>query len=57
MINEARVLGALGAKLTGAGLGGCVLALVEDSLTGKNIQDRWELLGYPSWMMDLTEVV
>jgi mevalonate kinase len=57
MTNESRVLGALGAKLTGAGLGGCVLALVEDSLTGKNIQDRWELLGYPSWMMDLTEVV
>jgi len=57
MIDESKVLGALGAKLTGAGLGGCVLALVEDSLTGKNIQDRWELLGYPSWMMDLTEVV
>jgi mevalonate kinase len=42
----ARGAGALGAKLTGAGGGGCVVALVSDEARGNAVVQAWDKAGY-----------
>lgn len=37
MVNAAHSAGALGAKMTGGGIGGCVIALAENSAHAKDI--------------------
>jgi mevalonate kinase len=45
LVVAARGAGALGAKLTGAGRGGCVVALAPDSLTAEAIAAAWRRTG------------
>jgi len=42
MCHSARAAGALGAKLTGAGGGGCVIALAETRKVGQAVLDAWK---------------
>jgi len=46
MCSLARASGALGAKLTGAGGGGCVVALVDDEAAGDRVLGAWREAGY-----------
>lgn len=46
--------GALGAKLTGGGLGGCILVLVKDDVALKTLTQVFYEAGYPRvWTLDL----
>ncbi|TXD33958.1 mevalonate kinase [Lujinxingia vulgaris] len=49
----ARGAGALGAKLTGAGGGGCVVALGPDEATTRAIREGWEVRGWPVYTFTL----
>lgn len=47
---------ALGAKLTGGGRGGCVIALSEDIMTAEIIKNKWmKLTNKPAWILYLGE--
>ena len=46
--------GAIGVKITGGGMGGCLIALYRDEKTALNA--RLTLEKYPSWVIDLREV-
>jgi mevalonate kinase len=48
MVVFCRRQGALGAKLTGAGGGGCMLALVRDAASGEALAGGLEQMGYPA---------
>jgi len=56
MRSHAMDLGALASKLTGAGLGGCVLALTDSLKTARTIQKQWMSDGENAWVMSLLEV-
>lgn len=53
MVTFCRLQGALGAKLTGGGGGGCMLALVSDAPSGEAIVNGLEQLGYPAICVEL----
>lgn len=56
MVNLALSNGALGAKLTGGGLGGCVIALAKDYQVATAIKKSWENLTLlKSWILNLNE--
>lgn len=46
MCATARAAGAVGAKLTGAGGGGCVVAMVEDAARGAKVLEAWKSEGF-----------
>ncbi len=54
MVEQALTAGALGAKLTGGGLGGCVIALFQDAQHAQALLKQWNVQGYaPGWVLDL----
>jgi hydroxymethylglutaryl-CoA reductase len=53
MVTFCRLQGALGAKLTGGGGGGCMLALVGDAPSGEAVVSGLEQLGYPAICVEL----
>lgn len=54
MVKEAMKHGALGAKLTGGGLGGCVIALFQKETEATSLLMEWKRQGYtPGWVLHL----
>lgn len=49
MVSRALAAGALGAKVTGAGGGGCMIALVDSVLAARRVSDALSSLGHPTW--------
>jgi mevalonate kinase len=47
---SARAAGALGAKLTGAGGGGCVVALVPGAAVGDRVLEAWKQEGFEGFV-------
>ncbi len=45
MCDQARAAGAVGAKLTGAGGGGCVVALASDAMVADRVMEAWRVRG------------
>ena len=54
IVNAAWLAGSLGAKLTGGGLGGCVIALAQDYTQAKAIEEAMQTAGASqTWALDL----
>ena len=54
IVNSAWLAGALGAKLTGGGLGGCVIALADSLISAKLIEEAMlEAGASKTWSMSL----
>lgn len=51
LVEEALAVGALGAKLTGGGRGGCVIALCQDEIVRDAVKERWS--DENCWVLDL----
>ena len=49
MCDLARTAGALGAKLTGAGGGGCVVALASNAASAERVREVWRKEGFDSF--------
>ena len=56
MIRLAKDAGALGAKLTGGGRGGCMIALSPDIKTAEKIKEKLKALGKEVWISDLKKL-
>lgn len=50
LVAKAREKGAHGAKLTGAGGGGSVVAIVDDAARGESILEAWKAAGYDGFL-------
>jgi mevalonate kinase len=56
MIKDAYDFGSLGAKLSGGGLGGCMIALFDDQNKMLQLKEHYNSKGYqPSFVVDLSE--
>lgn len=56
IVNAAWMAGALGAKLTGGGLGGCVIALAKDADDARYIAEAMEAMGaQTTWTVNLSK--
>src|SRR5690554_319593 len=55
-IADAYEFGILGAKLTGGGMGGCVIAITEDLVTAENIIKEFKLLNIDVWLYRLGDL-
>lgn len=56
MVRNALNLGSLGAKLTGGGLGGCIIALASTEEIARKIKNNWEeLTDLQAWILNLKE--
>lgn len=56
MVELALNAGALGAKLTGGGRGGCVITLTEDEITANKVKTVWENYSkHKAWVLNLSE--
>jgi len=53
MCESARVAGALGAKLTGAGGGGCVLALAESRASAERVLSAWKARSFEGFVAEI----
>jgi len=53
LCSMARAAGAFGAKLTGAGGGGSVIALVADEVSGARVVDAWKLGGFSGFVTSI----
>lgn len=51
LVEDALAVGALGAKLTGGGRGGCVIALCQDEIVRDAVMERWS--NENCWVLDL----
>ena len=54
MCDDARAAGALGAKLTGAGGGGCVVALAETRAVAERVLGAWTSAGKTGFVTEVT---
>lgn len=57
IVNAAWLAGALGAKLTGGGMGGCVIALAQTAQEAQAVEDAMKAAGaIQTWQLDLKSI-